>query len=57
MWGAPRIHGELLKLDRGSPITVAKYMTRSRATLPRVEDILRNHALGCINARDLPAQM
>jgi hypothetical protein len=41
LWGAPRIHGELLKLgiDVGQT-TVAKYMARGRrTTVPRVEDV------------------
>jgi hypothetical protein len=33
LWGAPRIHGELLKLGiRVSQATVAKYMVRKRGT-------------------------
>jgi hypothetical protein len=41
LWGAPRIHGELLKLgiDVGQT-TVAKYMAMGEATaVPRVEDV------------------
>ena len=41
LWGAPRIHGELLKLgiDIGQT-SVAKYMARRKATaVPGVEDI------------------
>jgi hypothetical protein len=41
LWGAPRIHGELLKL--GIVVgqkTVAKYMTRGKAaTVARLEDL------------------
>jgi hypothetical protein len=48
LWGAPRIHGELLKLgiDVGQT-TVAKYMTRRRR-LPSQgwKTFLRNHADG-----------
>jgi len=54
LWGAPRIHGELLKLgiDIGQT-SVAKYMARRRA--PPSQDwktFLRNHADG-IAAMDL----
>jgi len=40
LWGAPRIHGELLKLgiDVGQT-TVAKYMTKTRRPPSRVEDL------------------
>jgi hypothetical protein len=41
LWGAPRLHGELLKLgiDVGQTI-VAKDMARGKATaVPRVEDV------------------
>jgi hypothetical protein len=40
LWGAPRIHGELLKLgvDIGQT-SVAKYMVRLRPAVPRLEDI------------------
>jgi hypothetical protein len=35
LWGAPRIHGELLELGiEISHGTVAKYMTRKRGTPP-----------------------
>jgi hypothetical protein len=48
LWGAPRIHGELLKLgvDVGQT-TVAKYMARRRQ-LPSQgwKTFLRNHADG-----------
>src|SRR6201988_2460576 len=49
LWGAPRIHGELLKLgvDIGQT-SVAKYMVRRRGpAIPRLEDVpsksLRRH--------------
>ena len=41
LWGAPRVHGELLKLgiDVGQT-TVAKYMARRKASaIPRMEDV------------------
>jgi hypothetical protein len=40
LWGAPQVHGELLKLgvDVGQT-TVAKYMTRRRRTVARLEDL------------------
>jgi hypothetical protein len=40
-WGAPRIHGELLKLRIDvSQTTVAKYMAkRQAATEPRLENV------------------
>src|SRR3974377_2372623 len=52
LWGAPRIHGELLKLgiDVGQT-TVAKYMARRRGpTLQGWKTFLRNHAdaIGCM---------
>lgn len=54
LWGAPRIHGELLKLDIDvSHSTVAKYMVRGRK--PPSQSwltFLRNRA-GCITAVDL----
>jgi transposase InsO family protein len=44
-WGAPRIHGELLKLGIFlSPTTVAKYMNRSRPPSQRWKTFLKNHA-------------
>jgi hypothetical protein len=48
LWGAPRIHGELLKLGiEISQATVAKYMVRSRGTpSPTWCSFLRNEALG-----------
>jgi Integrase core domain len=55
LWGAPRIHGELLKLGiEVSQATVAKYMVRRRGTLPSQNwrTFLRNHAEG-IAAIDL----
>ena len=48
LWGAPRIHGELLKLgiDVGQT-TVAKYMARGRRPLSQGwKTFLRNHADG-----------
>jgi hypothetical protein len=48
LWGAPWIHGELLKLgiDVGQT-TVAKYMARRRlATVAGLKTFLRNHADG-----------
>jgi hypothetical protein len=54
LWGAPRIHGELVKLgiDLGQT-SVAKYMTRKRAPPPQGwRTFLRNHADG-IAAMDL----
>src|SRR5260370_8038103 len=48
LWGAPRIHGELLKLGiEISQATVAKYMVRRRGTpSPTWRTFLRNHAEG-----------
>jgi len=48
LWGAPRIHGELLKLGiEVSQATVAKYMVRKRgAPSPTWRSFLRNHAEG-----------
>src|SRR5271165_6108426 len=48
LWGAPRIHGELLKLGiEISQATVAKYMVRRRGTpSPTWRSFLRNHAQG-----------
>src|SRR5216683_2287234 len=48
LWGAPRIHGELLKLGiEISQATVAKYMVRRRgAPSPTWRTFLRNHAEG-----------
>jgi hypothetical protein len=48
LWGAPRIHGELLKLGiEVSQATVAKYMVRRRGTpSPTYRSFLRNQALG-----------
>src|SRR5271163_2061017 len=46
LWGAPRIHGELLKLGiEVSQATVAKYMVRRRGA-PTWRSFLRNHAEG-----------
>ena len=54
LWGAPRIHGELLKLGVGvAQSTVAKYMARGRRpTSQSWRAFLRNHAAG-IAAMDL----
>jgi hypothetical protein len=39
LWGAPRIHGELLKLGiDGGQTSVAKYMARRRACVYRKFD-------------------
>jgi transposase InsO family protein len=48
LWGAPRIHGELLKLGiEVSQATVAKYMVRRRgAPSPTWRSFLRNQAEG-----------
>src|SRR5271167_4435355 len=48
LWGAPRIHGELLKLGiEVSQATVAKYMVRRPATPSQNwRTFLRNHAEG-----------
>jgi len=48
LWGAPRIHGELLKLGiEISQATVAKYMVRRRgAPSPTWRSFLRNQAAG-----------
>ena len=48
LWGAPRIHGELLKLGiEVSQATVAKYMARRRgAPSSTWRSFLRNHAEG-----------
>ncbi len=46
LWGAPRIHGELLKLgvDVGQT-TVAKYMAKRRtAAVAGLEDFVHDHA-------------
>src|ERR1700731_2728938 len=54
LWGAPRIHGELLKLGiEIGQATVAKYMVRRRgAPSPTWRSFLRNQAEG-IAAIDL----
>jgi putative transposase len=54
LWGAPRIHGELLKLDiEISQATVAKYMVRRRGVpLPTWRGFLRNQ-VGGIAAIDM----
>src|SRR5271168_2391864 len=48
LWGAPRIHGELLKLGiEVSQATVARYMVRRRGTPSQNwRTFLRNHAEG-----------
>ena len=48
LWGAPRLHGELLKLGiEVSQATVAKYMVRRRGTPSQNwRTFLRNHAEG-----------
>src|SRR5271167_3543897 len=48
LWGAPRIHGELLKLGiEVSQATVAKYMVRRRGSpSPTWRSFLRNQAAG-----------
>ena len=48
LWGAPRIHGELLKLGiEVAQSTVAKYMARSgRGSSQTWKTFLRNHAAG-----------
>src|SRR6202051_4319762 len=48
LWGAPRIHGELLKIGiEVSQATVAKYMVRRVGTLsPTWRSFLRNEAIG-----------
>jgi hypothetical protein len=48
LWGAPRIHGELIKLGiEISQATVAKYMVRRRGTpSPTWRSFLRNQAAG-----------
>ena len=48
LWGAPRIHGELLKLGiKVSQATVAKYMVRRVGTpSPTWRSFLRNEAIG-----------
>jgi hypothetical protein len=48
LWGAPRIHGEMLKLGiEISQATVAKYMPRRPGSpSPTWRTFLRNHALG-----------
>ena len=54
LWGAPRIHGELLKLgvDVGQT-TVAKYMAGRRPPSQGWKTFLRNHADGVASAMDL----
>ena len=53
LWGAPRIHGELLKLGiEIGQTSVAKYMARRRAPPSKDGTFLRNHADG-IAAMDL----
>jgi len=54
LWGAPRIHGELLKLGfEVAQSTVAKYMAKRRRPPSQTwKTFLRNHA-GGIAALDL----
>jgi hypothetical protein len=54
LWGAPRVHGELLKLGiELAQSTVAKYMARCRRPPSQSwKTFLRNHAAG-IAAMDL----
>jgi hypothetical protein len=54
LWGAPRIHGELLKLDIDiGQISVAKYMARRRGPpWQGWKTLVRNHADGIV-AMDL----
>jgi hypothetical protein len=54
LWGAPRIHGELLKLGfEINQVTVAKYMVRRRGTpSPTWRGFLLHHAAG-IGAIDM----
>ena len=54
MWGAPRIHGELLKLGiEVAQLTVAKYMVKQRRPPSQSwKTFIRNHANG-IAAIDL----
>jgi hypothetical protein len=54
LWGAPRIHGELLKLGiEVAQSTVAKYMARSgRGRSQSWKTFLHNHSTG-IGAMDL----
>jgi hypothetical protein len=48
LWGAPRVHGELLKLGIGQT-SVAKYMARRRGPpSQRWKTFLRNHADGIV---------
>ena len=45
LWGAPRIHGELLKLGfEVAQSSVAKYMVKHRGHQARDATFLRNHA-------------
>jgi hypothetical protein len=48
LWGAPRIHGELLKLDIAiGQTSVAKYMAKRRGPASQGwKTFLRNHADG-----------
>ena len=50
LWGAPRAHGELLKLGiEVSETTVAKYMIRHRGPPSQIwRNFLQNHAKGLI---------
>jgi transposase InsO family protein len=51
LWGAPRIHGELLKLGIViSQATVAKYMVRGRPPSPTWRTFLANHVTQLVAA-------
>jgi len=50
-WGAPRIHGEWLKLGiEIGPTTVAKYMARTGPPPQRWQTFLNNHAADIVSA-------
>src|SRR6266478_2592589 len=53
LWGAPRIHGELLKLGiEIGQTSVAKYRAGRRGPSQGWKTVLRNHAVGIV-AMDL----
>ena len=56
LWGAPRIHGELLKLGiKVSEATVAKYMVRQVGKpSPTWRTFLRNEAIGIAAIDSVP---
>ena len=65
-WGAPRIHGELLKLGiEVSQATVAKYMVRNRTSaLTNLEDLPEKSCQGpgldgflCCSHGDFPSAL